>query len=221
MTAQAGDTFHSPAAAKTALRQHLRRLRRRLPPERRTAAAERAARRADILLRSVGAKTVAVYLPFGGEIDTRPLIRRLLARGVEILVPQVDTQAGRMHFVRLDLTRLSHNRYGIAEPRTRRHFRPRSIDAVVVPLLGFDNRGTRLGAGGGYYDRWFARHARGRDLLRLGYAFAEQRCEALPRDPWDYRLHLTITPERLHRARELSDRRADVRHSPAPARNDE
>ena len=64
-------------------------------------------------------------------------------------------------------------------------------DVVVMPLLGFDKRGTRLGYGGGYYDRTLARMKKKPKLI--GYAFAAQELPEIPRQPHDLPLDAVAT----------------------------
>ncbi len=206
MTAQAGDTLISQADAKQPLRRLFRAQRKAIPRAQRLYDAARAARRADAFLLRHGARCVAVYLPHGSELDTWPLIGKLQRRGIKVLVPKLTPVAGRMNFVRLGKThhtvRHAANRYGIAEPKRQRRIAARVIDVVLVPLLAVDKRGFRLGAGGGYYDRWFASHAAGRRPLRLGYAHLEQLSDQpLPHQAWDIRLHGLITPAGIRRFR--------------------
>jgi 5-formyltetrahydrofolate cyclo-ligase len=63
-------------------------------------------------------------------------------------------------------------------------------DAIIAPLLGFDRAMNRLGQGGGYYDRAFARFP---DALRIGLAWSVQEQDALPADPWDLPLDIILT----------------------------
>lgn len=88
------------------------------------------------------------------------------------------------------------NRYGIPEPDVA----PTSLlDAaamqfVVVPAVGFDTHGQRLGMGGGWYDRTFAfRHARSAPPWLAGVAFSTQRIDALTPQPWDVRMDAICT----------------------------
>ena len=71
---------------------------------------------------------------------------------------------------------------------------PEEIDLVLVPLLAVDRRGTRLGKGGGCYDRYFAAHSA---LLArsAGVALGYQLVDRLPADPWDCRLPAAVTPQ--------------------------
>jgi 5-formyltetrahydrofolate cyclo-ligase len=64
-------------------------------------------------------------------------------------------------------------------------------DVVVMPLLGFDRRGTRLGYGGGYYDRTLAQMKKQPRLI--GYAFAAQELPEIPREPHDRPLDAMVT----------------------------
>ena len=83
---------------------------------------------------------------------------------------------------------LINNRFGIAEPKHSQRVIP---DIIIMPLLGFDSYGTRLGYGGGYYDRYCQDIAP--NALRIGLAFAVQQCHQLPREAHDMPLHATIT----------------------------
>lgn len=206
MTAQAGDTLISQADAKQSLRRLFRARRKAIPRPQRLYDATCAARHADAFLLKRGVRCVAVYLPHGSELDTWPLIGKLQRRGIEVLVPKLTPVAGRMNFVRLGRThhtvRHVANRHGIAEPKGQRRIAARVVDVVLVPLLAVDQHGLRLGAGGGYYDRWFARHAAGRRPLRVGYAHLEQLTDQpLPHQAWDIRLHGLITPAGTRRFR--------------------
>lgn len=71
---------------------------------------------------------------------------------------------------------------------------PARFDVVLLPLLGFDERGVRLGSGAGYYDRAFAfRRGQAPPPRLIGIAFEVQRFERLPRDSWDVTLDAVVT----------------------------
>lgn len=137
----------------------------------------------------------AAYLSVGSELGTAPLIQALQKRGIAVYVP-VLRPAARMVWVRLTrspcLRTVAH---GLREPRpTRPRCHQAALRLMIVPLVGFDDQGTRLGAGGGYYDRVPERpHHR---PLRLGYAYAMQRCPTLPRADWDIPLRRIATERR-------------------------
>tara|TARA_B110000908_G_scaffold113635_1_gene133335 strand:+ start:1081 stop:1407 length:327 start_codon:yes stop_codon:yes gene_type:complete len=93
------------------------------------------------------------------------------------------------------------NRLGILEPRNNgRQLIAQQFDAVLVPLLGFDRQGHRLGMGGGFYDRAFAfKHQGGyrkRPLL-IGIAHHFQEAESLTTQSWDVPLDAIITDREL------------------------
>lgn len=98
---------------------------------------------------------------------------------------------------------LQHNRFNIPEPRVlHAQLLPGiSMDLVLVPLVGFDDEGTRLGMGGGYYDRSFAarlfRHYWCKPRL-IGVAYELQRVAKLDRQPWDVKLDGVVTERQLY-----------------------
>jgi 5-formyltetrahydrofolate cyclo-ligase len=66
-------------------------------------------------------------------------------------------------------------------------------DVIIMPLLGFDPRGTRLGYGGGYYDRTLEKLRRKPRLV--GIAYAAQELDAIPREPHDVPLDVIVTEQ--------------------------
>lgn len=138
------------------------------------------------------ARVLHCYLPIRSEVDTLPLITDALARGKGVVVP----------VVRPDATELDHSwvvslapddlEPGIFGTRQPRHLRPADIrlcDVIIVPLLGFDRAGHRLGYGKGYYDRLLARSP----ATAIGVAFAAQEIDLVPRDPHDHPLDWIVT----------------------------
>lgn len=191
--------MNSPSG-KPQWRRLLRLRRQALQPPQRLSAARRAARQAITLLRARRARHVALYLATASELSTAPLLRALLRQGTQVYVPRLVR--GNMVFVPITPhTPLRRNAHGIAEPVSTRQRPWRRLDAILLPLLGFDDQGTRLGAGGGYYDRALARPPPFRRPLRVGYAYTVQHTPALPHDPWDVRLHAAVTDQGLWRWR--------------------
>jgi 5-formyltetrahydrofolate cyclo-ligase len=97
-------------------------------------------------------RRVLFYLPLPMEVDLRPLIGELRRRGVEVLVPFMEGPSFRPVKYRLPLRK---KRFGIREPKNSRQYRPRKIDVAVVPIVGTDSTGRRIGFGRGFYDRFF------------------------------------------------------------------
>jgi 5-formyltetrahydrofolate cyclo-ligase len=172
---------------RKALRRALRQRRRDLSRPRRIAAAKRVAA---VLARRpefVSADNVAVYLAADGEIDTQRTIEWAWAAGKRVYLPVL--QAGnRLRFAEYRRgAHLRRNRFGIPEPVVKRFRAAKCLDLVLMPLVGFDAAGGRLGMGGGFYDRTFAflrEQAKRRPAL-VGLAFGFQQVGALPVEPWD------------------------------------
>lgn len=183
------------------LRARYRRARRNIGPERQAEHAEAASRA--VLVSGVMARASRVGLYFAqaqdGEIDTLPLLTRLWAAGKTVAAPVVGA-AGEMDFYQLTpRTSLSHNRYGIIEPRTRgarsgRYLDPLSLNLLFLPLVAFDTDGNRLGMGAGYYDRFLGRLPESMRPLTVGLAHEVQRAaEPIDRKPWDVPLDAVAT----------------------------
>lgn len=174
MTAQAGDTLIL-ATRKQQLRVELRRIRAALPLAYQRQSARQAATHAWRWMASKHARHVAIYLTRGSELDTVPLQEKLRQSRLHVYVPRL--RAGRMAFA------------------PRRH--AKKMDVILLPLLGFDAHGTRLGQGGGHYDRALSFKRCGRRPLLVGYGYSAQQTETLPREPHDVRLDAVITEKGL------------------------
>ncbi|AZZ47763.1 5-formyltetrahydrofolate cyclo-ligase [Pseudomonadaceae bacterium SI-3] len=186
--------------SRPALRRQLRQARRQLPPtEQRRAARDlyRQLAQHPVFRR---ARHIALYLPNDGEIDPRPLLREAQRRGKATYLPVLNAwPRTRMVFQRImPNERLTPNRFGIAEPafRPARQRRIWTLDLVLMPLVGFDEHGGRLGMGGGFYDRSLAyrgRRKNGHKPTLLGLAHECQKVDRLPLEPWDVSLQATVT----------------------------
>lgn len=188
MTALTGDTLDS----KRALRRELRRQRAAIPLAARRKAQHKALKKLKRLRLWQNARCIALYLAYGSEFDCSDFIRLAWRQRKCVCVPRI-VGAGRMRWIALrPQTALRRNRYGIAEPVGQRFLTGRQRpDLMLVPLLGYDAAGYRLGSGGGFYDRLLAR--RGPRPRCLGVAFSQQYVPDLPRDPWDQPLDGILT----------------------------
>ncbi len=142
-------------------------------------------------------KRIALYLPFDRETDTAALIAAARRRGVRVFVPViVDRRHSRMRFYPLE-GKTRRGAFGIAVPRRKGcPPSPRWLDLIVIPLVGVDAEGRRLGMGGGFYDRAleFRRRRRHWPGPRLvGLAFDCQRTESGFAEPWDLNLDSLAT----------------------------
>ena len=146
------------------------------------------------------ARHIALYLPSDGEIDPRPLLRAAQRRGKATYLPVLSAwPKSKMVFQRVRAGQnLRLNRFKIAEPRANRHQQRRAwtLDLIVLPLVGFDPHGGRLGMGGGFYDRCLAYRALRTQPQKpqlLGVAHECQKVEKLAMASWDVTLTATVT----------------------------
>lgn len=189
--------------AKKALRKSLRESRRALSPEQQANAAFELCNRAANLPEFLSAKRIAFYLPSDGEIDLTSLLDLALERGQECYLPVIHpVRKEQLLFVRFFAgDTLKANRWGILEPQFQgnNHVKAQTLDLVLVPLVGFDEQGGRLGMGQGFYDRAFAfkRSSQRKRPVLIGVAHECQKLEAIEMQDWD------VVMDKI-----LSDRRA-------------
>jgi len=195
MGARLNSTASSPIASRPALRRRLRTQRRALPPGAR-AAAERAI--LATLARSPWLRpgsTVGLYVARGPEVGTAALCALAMRRGCRVYLPRITDFAAQRMLLYRELRRpMSLNSFNIGEPLGAARIAPQALAVALMPLVGFDDRGNRLGNGAGYYDRLLAwrRGRRGAPLL-VGIAFECQRCPPLQAAAHDVPLDAVIT----------------------------
>ena len=184
------------------LRRKLQQIRRNLPAEQQQTAAREVANRLQQRLSHLHPEqtTVAVYKSFDGELPTFPVIETLWQQGFNTVLPVLHPFAkGHLLFLRYTPdTPMTLNKYGIQEPELNvQNVVPLSdIQILLMPLVGFDNQGNRIGMGGGYYDRTLAQWHNGYqpNLSPIGLSYNEQQVERIPVESWDIPLPEVITP---------------------------
>jgi len=185
--------------SRPALRRQLRQARRQLTPSQQRRAARALYRQLaqhPLFRRS---RHIALYLPNDGEIDPRPLLLEAQKRGKATYLPVLNAwPRTRMVFQRIKPSEsLRSNRFGIFEPAScpARQRRIWALDLILMPLVGFDEQGGRLGMGGGYYDATLQglRAVVEKKILAVGYAFAVQQVAELPHAAHDERLDWAVT----------------------------
>ena len=184
---------------KEELRQRLRRILATLTPEeiqRRSATAcgllvaQPEYHRAEILM---------VYLSMATEMDTTPLVLRAWEDRKRVVAPKVSWNERRMLPIEIrSLTAdVGTSEMGIREPVAGQPIPVADIDLVVVPGLGFDPLGNRLGRGRGFFDRFLALddcHA-----TSCGLAFEVQVVDSVPTGPFDVQMAMLVTDQRVRR----------------------
>lgn len=147
-------------------------------------------------------RSIAGYLAVRRELDCGPIIATALARGRSVLVPVLHGR--QLVFAPyVQGADMVGNRFGIPEPAEadKAWSRGMHIDVALVPLVGFDSRGNRVGMGAGYYDRTFRfllhRRCWRRPVL-IGLAYEFQCVEAVPHRAWDVPLDAVVTDKRVY-----------------------
>lgn len=138
---------------------------------------------------------VMLYAAVGSEAPTFPLAARLLAAGVDVCFPRL-TRKRRGEMEAAHVRRLEELEpgpfFGIPQPpEAAPAVEPERLAMVIVPALGFDRAGRRLGTGGGYYDRFLPRLSP--QALRVGWAFSLQVVDRLPAEPHDRGVDVIVT----------------------------
>lgn len=179
---------------KKALRARALAARDEIPTAERARRSEAIAERLMGLPEVAAATTVMVFSSFGSEVETGPIIRRLTARRVRVLLPRVVERE--MHAVPYAPgDRVSRASFGAEEPRDGEPADPGEIDVVVAPGLAFDLRGHRVGYGGGFYDR-FLKLTR-QDALTVGVCFGAQIVDEVPHGRGDLPVSRLVTEEEV------------------------
>jgi len=176
------------------LRTTLRQRRRNLTSQQQQQAARQLCRKLQKLPCIQQARHIAAYVASDGEIDPSVFLAWAQQRGKTVWLPVVCDDRP-LHPLGLRFvaapTLKQHagwrrNRYGIPEPRARAQIAPTKLDLLLLPLVGFDAHGNRLGMGGGYYDRLLQKLENAPRRPRfLGLAHRCQQVPQLIKANWD------------------------------------
>ncbi|HET6403976.1 MAG TPA: 5-formyltetrahydrofolate cyclo-ligase [Candidatus Thermoplasmatota archaeon] len=177
---------------KAQLRAQAREARRALTPEERQERSDRIRAHVLALPELARARAVGCYVSVRSEVDTGLLLRELFARGIVVAVPV--TLGESLVFARLNHPwALAPGAHGVPEPRRPWEEVPGDeLDIILVPGVQFGRDGSRLGNGGGHFDRYLAAHPK---ALRVGLAFAVQLVDRLDTEAHDQAMDLVVTEE--------------------------
>jgi 5-formyltetrahydrofolate cyclo-ligase len=191
-------------ASKQQLREQLKAARDALAVHHRDAQSVQACTRA--LPELLAMRSVAVYSAISSELSASSLVTELRKSGIPVAFPRVQSTTRLLEFCLVDSPAdLRSGTLGILEPVPGLAVLPlQSIDAFLVPALGFDPQGQRLGWGQGHYDHTLAQcpHA-----TRVGICFQEQIVASLPCEPTDERMDIVITDTKRYQGEPRSSRR--------------
>ncbi len=144
------------------------------------------------------ARVIGLFASFGSEVQTSGIIEDALGRGKMVVLPRVDRAEGllKLYWIQ-SLSELSPGTMGIPEPEplAEREVKGHILELVVVPGVAFDERGGRIGYGGGYYDRLLA-PLKGRVPI-VAVGFEEQMVHEVPLMAHDVRVDIIVTESRV------------------------
>jgi 5-formyltetrahydrofolate cyclo-ligase len=179
-----------------------------LPIERRRAARERVRAILATEVPELRRATIGFYWPFRAEIDLVGFVRGLIEGGSRAALPVVVEKGQPLAFWHWEPgTAMRPGIWNIPVPAVAEPVEP---DCLLVPLVGFDDQGYRLGYGGGYYDRTLAAMPRRPMALGIGYAF--QHLPTIRPQPFDLPMDAVVTEDgiRWHRRRVPGSNRTAV-----------
>ena len=174
--------------------------RKRLLAERASLCEQRYAVSQDVLQRVLqldvfqSAKLVLCYVSLPDEIDTEALIEQAWRSGKEVAVPVCTDRFGNMDFYRITaLSDLKNSTFGVREPDTALCQKVTDFQEAVciVPGLSFDRKGSRLGYGKGYYDRFLKKYT----LISIGLCYNSLILDTLPTDEFDVPVNIVVTEQ--------------------------
>jgi len=143
------------------------------------------------------ASNILLYISYNNEVYTHDMIKERMSNKKNMIVPISDRENRCLILSKLDnWDNLETGSYGILEPRKDKikEYSIDKVDLVIVPGVGFDESGHRIGHGKGYYD----------DLLRnstkashIGLAFESQLVKKIPTEAHDLPVHKIVTEKRV------------------------
>lgn len=142
-------------------------------------------------------KVISGYYPIKTEFDILVTLKALHVARFLIALPKIIKSDCPLEFRSWDMwTPLNDGPFGTKESVES------SIDpeVILLPMLAFDDKGARLGYGGGYYDRTLeALRKQNPNLIAIGIAYDDQRLDAIPVSPYDQPLDMVVTEKTTYR----------------------
>ena len=143
------------------------------------------------------AKKIAFYMAINGEVDLKSLILSALLQGKSCYFPAINNENTLSFLKTSTSSKFCKNRFGIEEPDIGHEhmINPKDLDIIFLPLVAFDDKGTRLGMGAGYYDRTLEKS---RANLLIGVAYEFQHQSFIQAESWDIPLDMVVTEKDLY-----------------------
>lgn len=144
------------------------------------------------------AEVMMIYLSHAQEVDTTPIVLQAWQDRKKVVAPQVSWESRQMIPIEIrSLDDVASNQFGIREPVRGLPIPIELIALVIVPGLGFDPFGNRLGRGRGFYDRFLGKHKF--NGTTCGFALEAQIVDSIPAGPHDIKVNMLVTDECVRR----------------------
>jgi 5-formyltetrahydrofolate cyclo-ligase len=142
-------------------------------------------------------KSILFYVSYDNEVYTHDMIKEGISKKIDIIIPVIDKKDSSLILSKLvNWANLKTGSYGILEKSKDniKEYPLENVDLIIVPGIGFDESGNRIGHGKGYYDNLLKKSAK---AYHIGLAFEKQIINKIPIDNHDIPLHKVITEDRV------------------------
>lgn len=130
------------------------------------------------------------------EVNTHSLIKEMIRTGKQVAVPVTNFQEGVLsHHQLRSFEELESNKWGVLEPNGGKKIAPEELDLVIVPMVGGDEQGNRIGYGEGFYDRFLEEVT----CPKIGLCFEQNIVGKIPTEDFDIPMDKIISEERVIR----------------------
>lgn len=180
------------AAEKGRIRQKMKKLRGQVSEDRRACWDRKLAKRLFSMDEWKQECCVYCYISVRNEAGTEALIQELWDRNISVAVPKVQGKDMDFYYIN-SMEDLEPGAMGIPEPKSACRKAVSQDAPVIVPGLAFSQDFSRLGYGGGYYDRFFEKEPK---HLKIGICYEFQLEPELLSEPWDTDMDVIVTPDR-------------------------
>lgn len=143
---------------------------------------------------------IAFYMSHDGEVNPQLILKEAQSLKKNCYLPVLNADNTLLFYRYQENMTLVNNRFGIAEPESmnQSHISIQELDLVLMPLVGFDHHGNRLGRGKGYYDRTFADLQDQEKPILLGLAYDFQKLTKINPSHWDVPMHAIMTEQQFY-----------------------
>lgn len=182
---------------KTEIRKYIKEMKKNLTEEEIQLRSNRIAKKLFAQPFYKQAECIYLYVSYNQEIDTVGIIKHILEDNKRVAVPKVVDKNMEFHEIS-SLNQLSEGAFGIQEPTVNKPVSGdpewASSNLMIIPGLAFDKKGSRIGYGGGYYDRYLHKYA-DKIGLKIALAYDFQVLEQIDIESYDEKIDGIITDE--------------------------